>query len=57
MLHDLECRGATIFILAILTVLVLSFIGAATILKPEAAFDPACARASGPSSPAACSPV
>ncbi len=39
MFHNLECRGATIFILAILTVLVLAFIGAATIWKPEAVFD------------------
>jgi hypothetical protein len=39
MFHDLGCRGATIFILTILTVLVLSFIAAATIWKPEAVFD------------------
>jgi hypothetical protein len=39
MFQSLECRGATIFILAILTVLVLAFIGAATIWKPEVVFD------------------
>jgi len=39
MFHNLECRGATIFILTILTALVLTFIGVATIWKPEAVFD------------------
>ncbi len=39
MFHSLECRGATIFILAILTAMVLAFIAAATVWKPEAVFD------------------
>ncbi len=38
-LQKLECRGGTIFILAMLSVLVMGFIGAACVLKPEAVFD------------------
>jgi len=38
-LQKLECKGATILILAILNIGVLAFLGAATILRPDAVFD------------------
>ncbi len=38
-LQKLECRGGTIFVLAVLSTLVVTFIGLASMINPAAVFD------------------